>query len=203
MAGFGHCPDGARLNAFYHAAEVLIQRKQRVRLNFPQGTAQLLLDAVNLVEEGSAIHLHLPAAELPISREQKMKTEETELLRREGSSGDQQKVRYVLLVFHPPAVAGIFTPRVLLQPNAADVFLPCGTKPKTVIASAKDGSQNTIAWQARLALAFVMTHSITLAMRTALSGESDNFGPVPVKPVDRFSHYCSSQPPGVVRLAYG
>jgi len=55
--------------------EVVIEREQRVRLQFPEDAAQLLLDAVNSVKEIPPIHAQLARTQLPICSQQKVKPE--------------------------------------------------------------------------------------------------------------------------------
>ncbi len=60
------------LGAADRAAEVLVERIERVRRGFLEGPTELLLDAIDLMKELAAIAAELAHAELPIGAEQEV-----------------------------------------------------------------------------------------------------------------------------------
>src|SRR6185436_2938585 len=84
-------------------AEVLIQRKQRVGFQLPEHASQALLDSIHRVKEVSSIHPQLAGTQLPVRSQQKMIAEQAVLGLRQSSSGDQTKIRDILLVFPAPS----------------------------------------------------------------------------------------------------
>jgi hypothetical protein len=55
--------------------EILVEREQAVRLQFPENAAEFLLNPVHRVKKSASINIHPAAAEFPIRSQQKMKFE--------------------------------------------------------------------------------------------------------------------------------
>ncbi len=69
---------------------------------FPERLAQLLLDAIDLMEESAAVDLHLAAAEFPVRSEKEVIFEELVLPFRKGPAAHQTKVGDKFLIFQAP-----------------------------------------------------------------------------------------------------
>jgi hypothetical protein len=91
------------------AAKILVKREKCVRLQLAEDAAELLLDAVNFVEEAAPVHLKATAAELPVGPQQEMKAEYSVLGFIQTSFCDPAEISHVFFVFHSPNLPGIPT----------------------------------------------------------------------------------------------
>src|SRR6266852_4425321 len=62
---------------FGRSVEIVVHRKQSVGFELTKHSPHLLLDSIYGVEEISAVHVELPAAQLPIRAQQKVILEDT------------------------------------------------------------------------------------------------------------------------------
>jgi hypothetical protein len=131
-------------------------------LEFGEDPSESLLDAVDGMKEGAAIHLQLAAAESPIRPQHKVKSEQPVFVIVQHATADEAKVRNVLFT-----LAGIGSPAIPataeLQGNRAGVIRLSGKFPKTVETSAKDGPKYAIA--RRFPAVMDKAHTEALAVR--------------------------------------
>jgi hypothetical protein len=131
-------------------------------LEFGEDPSESLLDAVDRMKEGAAIHLQLAAAESPIRPQHKVKSKQPVFVIVQHATADEAKVRNVLFT-----LAGIGSPAIPataeLQGNRAGVIRLSGKFPKTVETSAKDGPKYAIA--RRFPAVMDKAHTEALAVR--------------------------------------
>jgi hypothetical protein len=84
------------------AVEVLVKRKESVRLQLAERPPELLLNTIDFVEESSPIDTDFSAAQLPIGAKQKMVLEQAVLIVIEISTADQAEICDKLLVLQAP-----------------------------------------------------------------------------------------------------
>jgi hypothetical protein len=93
----------------HRAAEILIQRVQAVRLQFPKSPSQFLLDPVYRVEKCTPVDCQTPTAELPVRSQQKMKAEYIVFQSGERAAADQAEISQIFFDFpaigHPVILA--------------------------------------------------------------------------------------------------
>ena len=89
----------SRRSALRVAAEIFVERKQRVGFQFRIDPPQALLYPVNLMIEVAAVGIQTLAAELPIGAQQKMKFENLIVVFIEHSLAHETEVGDKLLVF--------------------------------------------------------------------------------------------------------
>jgi hypothetical protein len=146
--GFRRRPDEASRERWGglvgHAAEVLIQRKQRIRFEFGENPPEPVFNPVNRVEKGSAVHPQLPGTEPPIRAQQEVKPENLILKIVEHTTANQTKVGYIVFslarVGPPPFFAA-----TEFKGNTAGVGCVGNTIPKTVVAGPKNGPEYALA----------------------------------------------------------
>jgi hypothetical protein len=124
--------------------EVLIQGEEAIGLEFPEDSAQLLLNSVDGVEEVTPVDSQAPATEFPIRAQQEMKLEDLEFKVVQGAPADQDEIRHILLVLAAPSHIAL-TAGDEFERDFAHVFLFCGAMAKVREATAKDGTQDAIA----------------------------------------------------------
>lgn len=73
-----------------------------MRLQFPEGSAQLFLNAIDFVEKIAPVHLQFPAAQVPVRAQKEMVFENPVFVLRESAPADQDKVRHILFVLESP-----------------------------------------------------------------------------------------------------
>ena len=129
----------------YRSREIIVQRIQAVRLQFPKYTSQCLLNSIYRVKEIAAIHLHLPAAKPPIGAQQKVIPEYQVVGITQVAAAHEAEIGDVILV-----ETGVAHPYVLThardQTDLAHELLFGDTLPEPRVTGAKYGSQHAIAW---------------------------------------------------------
>jgi hypothetical protein len=128
-----------------HTPEVLIQREQRIRLEFGENAPEPVLNPVNGMEEGSAVHSQLPGTELPVRSQQEMKPENFVLKIAEHTTANQAKIGHIIFPLarvHAPS----FFAATEFQGNAAGVRFMGNAIPETVVAGPKNGPEYAMAW---------------------------------------------------------
>lgn len=115
-----------------------------MRFEFAEGSAKLLLNPVNLVEELATVDIELAATKFPVRSQQEVVLEDLILIRIQRTPAYKTEVGNKFLIFQPPH--GFSLPAwISFQRHPADVFLFRATLPKTRIASAKNRPKNAIA----------------------------------------------------------
>jgi tRNA(Arg) A34 adenosine deaminase TadA len=127
------------------AAEILVEREKRVRLQFTKDLSEPLLDPVYVMEECAAIHLQFAATELPIRTEQKVISENLVFAFAQRAPAYQAKVGHIFFVFHSPDRLPL-TSGIGFERHSADVLFSRGTLAEARITGAKDCTKYAIAW---------------------------------------------------------
>src|SRR5258708_26145344 len=78
--------------------KVVVQRKQRIRLQLPENPAKFLFDSVDRMKEIAATHTQLARTESPIRAQKEMIAKQLMLYSAKISPGYQTKVRHIFLV---------------------------------------------------------------------------------------------------------
>ena len=118
------------------AVEIVVHRKQGVRLQLAENPAQFLLNSVDRVKEVSAIHVQLPGTQLPVRAQKEMKPEKFMLGFIEKSLADQTEIRDIFFIPPAPDLAP-FIPANDREPGMTDVFFFLDTIPKSCIAGSE------------------------------------------------------------------
>jgi hypothetical protein len=179
--GFRRRPDEASRERWGglvgHAAEVLIQRKQRIRFEFGENPPEPVFNPVNRVEKGSAVHPQLPGTEPPIRAQQEVKPENLILKIVEHTTANQTKVGYIVFslarVGPPPFFAA-----TEFKGNTAGVGCVGNTIPKTVVAGPKNGPEYALA---RYFSPFMdETQAVTVANAARFFGQTNCVRSIPL-----------------------
>jgi len=160
-----------------HSAEIIIQRKQRKRLQFGDCAPHRLFDAVHDVEKRSSVKFQLPAAEFPVCPQKEMKSENLILefieqaLPNQGEVGD---------VFFP--LAGVRAPGfpavAQFQLDHSRVRSCRYAFTKTVEAGPKSGPKNAIA--RHFLIVTDNADPVAVTIRARHSGNTNCVGSVPL-----------------------
>jgi len=134
--GAGGRQSGRRIEA-RRTVKILVQREQRVRLQFPEDSPQLLLDAVHGVKKIPAVDSEGAGAQFPVRPEQEVIPEHTVLEIVQNSFCDEAKIGDILFVFAAPR-RGALTARVRLERNAAQVPLLRDAPSETIATDSKN-----------------------------------------------------------------
>jgi hypothetical protein len=124
--------------------KVLIQRKERIRLQFAEPASQLLLDAVDRVEKIAAVHFEPSAAQFPVGAQQKVESKDAVLELSQRSFADEAEVRAIFFVLAAPCASPVLT-RHRVQRDSTDVLFPCGALAEAFQAGAKNSPKHTVA----------------------------------------------------------
>lgn len=128
-----------------HASmKVLIQREKAVGLEFPEDTAEFLLNPVNGMEKVAAVDLEHARAELPVGAEQEVVLEQLVLEIIQCSPADVAEIGDVLFVLAPP-VPLAFPSWNDFQRDSAHVLGLRDTMAKPRVTGAEDGPQHAVA----------------------------------------------------------
>jgi len=162
------CRDGYHFLAA-RTVEVFVKRKERMRLQFTEGFAEFLLDAINAVKESAAIDIHAAAAQFPISAQKKMEFEEAVFFFGQSAPAHKAKIGHVLFVLQAPyrfAVAA----RISLERDTADVLLLRSTLLETPVAGAKNSAKDAVARSRHSGTTWPEAKAITMGARLLSEG---------------------------------
>jgi hypothetical protein len=124
--------------------KVIVQREQRIRLQFPEYTAKLLFNPIDSVKKRSTVDAQPPAAQPPVRAQNEVIAEQAVFEIVQTPPGNQAKIGQILLVFPAPR-GGPLLAHVRFNRDPAQVRLLCGAANKAIVADAKNGPQNAIA----------------------------------------------------------
>jgi len=142
-------PENAYRLPANHATEILVERVERVRLQFAKDPSEPLFDPVDHMEESAAVNFQLAAAQAPVGAQKKMVLEDGVLDFVESAPADEAEIGDVFLL-----LAGVDSPAFAspakLERNRTDVLGGNGALPEAVQARAKDRAENAIAGNFRV-----------------------------------------------------
>src|SRR5579864_2019447 len=95
----------ATCHTFDGTVKILVQREERVRFEFPESAAQLLLNAIHRMEKGSTVYPKSLAAQLPVRTQQEVIPENAVLGFCKKPFTYQTEVGGILFVLAAPGAA--------------------------------------------------------------------------------------------------
>jgi hypothetical protein len=135
-------------------------------LGFAESAAQLLLDAIDGVEEVSAVHVQAAAAQTPVGPQEEVKFEDPEVLFIQIPLGQQIEVGHIFFIFPAPDAIAFLT-GARLKSGAAEVFGFFGAFSKLCEAGTENAAECAITGFRRpMSSSAKLAQSLTLAVRT-------------------------------------
>jgi hypothetical protein len=168
---------GALHVAASRSNEVLAHRIERVRGQLGKNAAQTALNIVDMVEEFTAVHLQLPAAQPPIGAQQVVNPKEAMLEVFERPLADQAEIRHILF---PYSRIGAVAARAsaTFPGDRTGVRPKSYALPKAAIASTKNGSKDAIA--RRFRSSEDRAHTVTVTETAGGFGKPNYVGSLPL-----------------------
>ncbi|HTA42835.1 MAG TPA: hypothetical protein VK789_10325 [Bryobacteraceae bacterium] len=144
--GHGHAENFQRLGTYFLcvcSSKIFVERKQRVRFEFSESPAELLLNTVNLMKESAAIYFQLATAEVPVCSEEEMKLENPVLRFIQKTPAHQAEIGDVFFVSPAPNLTPCLSADDV-QARLADMLFFFVAESESCIAEPEDFPQHAV-----------------------------------------------------------